>query len=521
MAERTLKLRIYPNRTQQKELVKMATGVDKAWNYLSEIQARRFKDLNPIKITERKYTDKKGKVVKKEKLCYDRGKKAPLAIPYKDVGKGSVLKERPNEQALIGWGSLSHFLRQYTDLGKFLYDAYSVQSSTAEKVCKQFETNYKEYVKKIQKLKQNDFYLKQRTKADWIPFRDGQLTLVEDRWFKLFGLTMKISTDKRNLRAIVEQEDPRIRSTRTDLKKAFRGGSIVRERNKWFLHVCINVEEIHNVEPTGEVLGIDPGFNTCFTASDGDLYKRPDLRKEEGEVRALQRKASKSKGGKVRKRPSPHILKKALRKDQKIHNKKREWERRTADQMTLKGKNIAVGDMNLRSMQRTRGSSVRREAIGSLKTFLSFKARERGLRYVEVSEKGTTLTCHNCGAESGPRGVHKLNIREWRCSECGMHHNRDVNAALNIQQKGVEALEQQRQKELQEKEDERIKGVVLAKQNLPETSLDVKVLRPGLKNKDFKAEVYIKGTKETPRKILKEYLINRVTETGVEVECVG
>ncbi|WP_264371129.1 transposase [Azotobacter chroococcum] len=44
----------------------------------------------------------------------------------------------------------------------------------------------------------------------------------------------------------------------------------------------------------------------------------------------------------------------------------------------------------------------------------------------------TTRTCSSCGSLSGPQGVNGLRIREWTCSECGVAHDRDVNAARNI-----------------------------------------------------------------------------------------
>jgi transposase len=59
-----------------------------------------------------------------------------------------------------------------------------------------------------------------------------------------------------------------------------------------------------------------------------------------------------------------------------------------------------------------------------------------GSNYVEINEAYTTQTCSTCGALAGPIGESDLNIRNWVCLSCGVSHDRDVNAALNILRAG-------------------------------------------------------------------------------------
>jgi len=61
--------------------------------------------------------------------------------------------------------------------------------------------------------------------------------------------------------------------------------------------------------------------------------------------------------------------------------------------------------------------------------------------YLEVPERNTTQTCSSCGiiSASSPKGRAGLGIREWMC-ECGVTHDRDINAAKNILALGLERL---------------------------------------------------------------------------------
>lgn len=70
---------------------------------------------------------------------------------------------------------------------------------------------------------------------------------------------------------------------------------------------------------------------------------------------------------------------------------------------------------------------------GQLKTMLAYKCTHAGIVFREVNEAYTTRTCSACGALGGPQGgVNGLRTREWACYECGVAHERDVNAGRNI-----------------------------------------------------------------------------------------
>jgi transposase len=72
----------------------------------------------------------------------------------------------------------------------------------------------------------------------------------------------------------------------------------------------------------------------------------------------------------------------------------------------------------------------------TFRTMLQYKSDDAGVWFEEVNEAYSTQTCSACDARSGPKGIAGLGIREWICPDCGVVHDRDVNAAKVILARG-------------------------------------------------------------------------------------
>ena len=92
-----------------------------------------------------------------------------------------------------------------------------------------------------------------------------------------------------------------------------------------------------------------------------------------------------------------------------------------------------MGDVSSVQLAGTRmAKAVLDSGWGLLRAQLQYKGQQAGRRVQIVNETYTSRACSACGALSGPAGVNGLRVRSWRCRECGVTHDRDVNAAKNI-----------------------------------------------------------------------------------------
>jgi putative transposase len=117
----------------------------------------------------------------------------------------------------------------------------------------------------------------------------------------------------------------------------------------------------------------------------------------------------------------------------KIVNARRHHLHEQSTKLVQANKLIVVGDVNAQTMTQTKmAKSVLDASWSGFRSMLRYKAMRHGARYVEVSERGSSVTCSACGARGGPKGIAGLRVRAWECGGCGVLHDRDTNAAVNL-----------------------------------------------------------------------------------------
>ena len=127
----------------------------------------------------------------------------------------------------------------------------------------------------------------------------------------------------------------------------------------------------------------------------------------------------------------------------KIKNRRQDALHKYSRQLVQTNAAIFVGNVSSLKLTKTKmAKSVLDAGWGQFKTMLEYKCDHAGVVFEEIDERNTTQTCSSCGSKppERPKGIAGLGIREWQCSECGVTHDRDINAAKNILALGLERL---------------------------------------------------------------------------------
>jgi len=198
----------------------------------------------------------------------------------------------------------------------------------------------------------------------------------------------------------------------------FRAGSFNEDsRGRWYFNVAVEVD----VQPTlGQgTVGIDLGLKDVATCSDGGRLENSRFyRRMEDQLATAQRARNK------RRVKAIHA---------KIKNRRQDAQHKFSRKLVNQYGEIVVGDVSSTKLAKTKmAKSVYDAGWSQLKTMLEYKCAHAGIVFKVVRETNTTRACSSCGSLSGPQGVNGLRVRVWECVECGVLHDRDVNAARNI-----------------------------------------------------------------------------------------
>ncbi len=198
-----------------------------------------------------------------------------------------------------------------------------------------------------------------------------------------------------------------------------------------------------------KAVGIDLGISTLLADSDGKkaVNIRP-LEKALEKTRWLHRKLSRKKKGsanraKARKHLANHY--------ERLSNVRDYYQHVLSKRIIDENQAVMVEDLNIRGMmKRTKGKGKRKRrnymgrpiadaGWGEFLRKLKYKAERAGVVYHEISRwEPSSKRCSACGHVYKELGC---NERKWDCPHCCAHHDRDLNAALNILRKGLQDLE--------------------------------------------------------------------------------
>jgi len=199
---------------------------------------------------------------------------------------------------------------------------------------------------------------------------------------------------------------------------------------------------------TGKSAGFDFGLKTFLVDSDGKEYISPQYLSESfDKLKELSKKLSKKKkGSKNRKKAKMRLV--SLY--EKVANQRMDWQWKLAVDLVRSYDVICLESLSFLQMQKSQDATKTKTqkkararktldlSPGSFFDKLKYKAAEYGKQVVFVDKWfPSSQICSNCMCSVGKIPT---NIREWDCPDCGMHHDRDHNAAKNILREGTSSL---------------------------------------------------------------------------------
>lgn len=208
----------------------------------------------------------------------------------------------------------------------------------------------------------------------------------------------------------------------------------------FFLSILVEMEdtELKKFEHTNEQVGIDLGVKDFVITSDGEVFENKHFfKKDEKQLKKLQRQLSKKvKGSNNRKKAQVRIAKLFER----ITNKKDAYIHYVTNELMTYFDTIFMEDLNVKGMLRNHHLAKAISEVGfyKFKETLVSKALVNDKQVVFIDRfYPSSKTCSVCGYKK--RDL-RLSDREWVCPKCGTKHDRDINAAVNILLEGQRIL---------------------------------------------------------------------------------
>ncbi|MHB8408987.1 MAG: RNA-guided endonuclease InsQ/TnpB family protein [Acidiferrobacterales bacterium] len=210
-------------------------------------------------------------------------------------------------------------------------------------------------------------------------------------------------------------------------------------------------EPLRHIE---RVTGLDLGLKDAVARSDGGKVANPKflrlaLKNLKRKQQALSRKVEAAKGRcEAAGRPASDLRqffgsniakdrRQVARAHERVRFAREDWQHKLSRQLAGENQAVCAETLNVKGMLRNQRLALSIADVGwsSLLSKIEYKLRQQGGRMVRIDRfYPSSKTCSCCG---GTNDGLKLSDRFWVCAECGATHDRDVNAAVNIRNRGI------------------------------------------------------------------------------------
>lgn len=186
-------------------------------------------------------------------------------------------------------------------------------------------------------------------------------------------------------------------------------------------------------------IGIDFSMHSFYVDNQGSKCGYPEYyRKSQKKLAREQRRLSRKQIGS--KNYEKQRIKVALVQEHTA-NQRNNWLNKQSTIIANQYDIVFFEDIDMKNMSRCLnfGKTVHDQGFGTFRTMLDYKLKERGYQGIYKIDKWfpSSKTCRHCGCINNNL---TLKDRTWVCPDCGEVIDRDVNAAINIRNKGIADL---------------------------------------------------------------------------------
>lgn len=383
MKYKGVKLRIYPNKEQQKEIIKTFNLCRFLYNKMIEERRAVYEKLKNNRRELYEYNYKKDRDWKEE-------------YPFlREVSSQALLQVR--------WNVSNAYQMFYNSFKKNGY--------------------YYGLPKFIRKGTRETYRIMQNNESIKINLENNKIRIPKLEWIKFRNSNLNnfpsLKTDK--IKAIT------VSRSKTD---------------KFFVSVLYykDSEKVKiSVHTKNKIIGLDMSFNNFFVDDNGNHSDYSKVSKKYiNKVEIIKEKIKNVKSLRAKKK----LYKRILKIIEHIQNKRKNFISKIAKDLIQSNNIIALETLSIRDMmkiEKYRGSLFDLCWSNFVKT-LQYKAEENGVKIIMANKWfASSKLCNICGYKNKKL---KSSDRKWICPECGTKHDRDINAAKNLKNYGIKIIQE-------------------------------------------------------------------------------